>query len=313
MVSFSELNTVLQEAALIVNSRPCGIAGHTADMEAGGPVTPLHLMLGRFNVDLPQVSAEEPVPTSRRLQYIQEIRRTFWNKWRSLVFQGLDRSYKWRHDVRDFQKGDVVILKNETSTSATYKLGLVDSAIPSLIDNKVRRVIVKYKNKGEKGYRISEGPAGKCVLVVLIENQQYIWMNDEIDNKLNDNVPDFLEPEPTKPQEPEPTEPLEQEPDRLAVAAESEPKELQETPEPIPKEDGNHHQETSMAPVPTEGVGVGRQQSAKLGEPPPTCDNAGSTPHSEGVPAPPSRQAPVSWIGQVRAGSSRKRPSRFDD
>ena len=56
------------------------------------------------------------------------------------------------------------------------KLGLVDSAIPSLVDNKVRRVIVKYKNKGEKGYRISERPAGKGVLVVPIENQQYIWI-----------------------------------------------------------------------------------------------------------------------------------------
>ena len=205
--------------------------------------------------------------------------------------------------MRDFQKGDVVILKNETSTSATYKLGLVDSAIPSLIDNKVRWVIVKYKNKGEKGYRISERPAGKCVLVVPIKNQQYIWMNDEIDN----------EPEPTEPQEPEPTEPLEQEPDRLAVAAESEPKELQETPEPIPVEDGNHHQKTGMAPVPAEGVGVGRQQPAELAEPPPTCENAGSTSHSEGVPTPPSRQAPVSWIGWLRARSSRKRPSRFED
>ena len=39
---------------------------------------------------------------------------------------------------------------------------------------------------------------------------------------------------------------MEQEPDRPAVAAESEPKELQETPEPIPIEDGNQYQATGM-------------------------------------------------------------------
>ena len=116
-----------------------------------------------------------------------------------MVYHGLDRSYKWRHDVRDFLKGDVVILKNETNISATYKLGLVDSAIPSLVDNKVRWVLVKYKNKGKKGYHISERPAGKCVLVVPVENQQYTWINDDIDNEQKDIIPDSLEPEPTKP------------------------------------------------------------------------------------------------------------------
>ena len=276
-------------------------------------MTPLHLMLGCANLDPPQVSAEQPVPTSRRLQYVQGIRRSFWNKWRAVVYQGLDRSYKWRHDVRDFQKGDVVNLKNETNTSATYKLGLVDSAIPSLVDTKVRWVIVKYKNKGEKGYRISERPTGKCILVVPIKNQQYTWMNDDIDVEPKDNVPDSLEPEPTEPQEPEPTELLEQEPDRQAVTAESEPVELQEIPEPIPIEDGNQHQETGMAWVPAQGAGVERRQSTKLAEPPPTRDSAGVTSHSEGAPAPPSRQEPPSWISRLRAGSSRKRPSRYND
>ena len=137
-------------------------------------------------------------------------------------------------------------------------------------------------------------------------------MNDEIDNDANDNVPDSVEPEPTEPLEPEPTEPLEpelaepleQETDRPAVAAESEPRELQEAPD---------HEETGMEPVPAEGVGVERRQPAELVEPPPTCENAGSTSHSEGVLTPPSRQAPVSWIGWLRARSSRKRPSRFED
>ena len=185
---------------------------------------------------------------------------------------------------------------------------MVDSAIPSLVDNKVRRVIIKYKNKGEKGYRISERPASKCILVVPIENQQHTWIYDDIDNEPNDNVPDSLEPEPSELQEP-----LGQEPDRPAVIAESEPAELQELPEPIPIEDRNQHQKTGMALVPAQGVGVEWQQSTKLAEPLPTCESAGITSHSEGAPVPPSRQEPPSWISRLRAGSSRKIPSRYND
>ena len=66
-------------------------------------------------------------------------------------------------------------------------------------------------------------------------------------------------------------------------------------------------------PVPTQGVGVGQWQSVKLAEPPPTCDSAGVTSHSEGAPAPPSHQVLSSWISRLRAESSRKRPSHYDN
>ena len=40
-------------------------------------------------------------------------------------------------------------------------------------DNKVRKVLVKYKNQGEGGFRFSERPSNKIVLVVPYEDQQY--------------------------------------------------------------------------------------------------------------------------------------------
>ena len=72
-------------------------------------VTPFHLMLGRATV---QIRLEEPVTTKHRLQFLEELQRSFWNKWRAVVFQGLDLSAKWRHEQRDFCKGDVVLLKS---------------------------------------------------------------------------------------------------------------------------------------------------------------------------------------------------------
>ena len=112
-------------------------------------VTPLHLMLGRATVEALRIRLEEPVTTEPRLRFLEELRQSFWRKWRAVVFQGLDRSAKWRHEQRDFRKGDVVLLKSETAATATYRLALIECAYPSLSDNKVRKVLVKYKNQGE--------------------------------------------------------------------------------------------------------------------------------------------------------------------
>ena len=89
---------MLCEVALIDNSRPIGVTGRGQDVEAGGPVTPLHLMLGRATVDARRVVAGGFTPLSSRLQYLEEIRQTFWNKWKAVVFQKLDQSYKWRQE-----------------------------------------------------------------------------------------------------------------------------------------------------------------------------------------------------------------------
>ena len=73
--------------------------------------------------------------------------------------------------MRDFQQGDIVLLKQETAPAASYRLGLVGEVYPSLSDGKVRLVLVKYKNPGEKGYRVSERHANKLVLVVPVSEQ----------------------------------------------------------------------------------------------------------------------------------------------
>ena len=102
-------------------------------------------MMGRATVDA-------PVSVAHWMQFLLDLRNQFWNKFRAMIFQGLYRSHKWRIDMRDFQQGDIVLLKQETAADASYRLGLVGEVYPSLSDGRVRRVLVKYKNPGEKGY-----------------------------------------------------------------------------------------------------------------------------------------------------------------
>ncbi len=73
-----ELNKVVAEATQLVNSRP--IAKNTGDPETGGPITPLHLQLGRASVEVPRMKFEEAPHLTQRLQFITEVKEQFWKK-----------------------------------------------------------------------------------------------------------------------------------------------------------------------------------------------------------------------------------------
>ena len=97
--------------------------------------------------------------------------------------------------MRDFQQGDIVLLKQETAGTTAYHLGLVGEVYPSLSDGKVRQVLVKYKNLGEKSYRVSERHANKLVLIVPVDEQS---INEDANNleqvpsaQINENENNF--------------------------------------------------------------------------------------------------------------------------
>jgi hypothetical protein len=63
-LTLGELSTVVAEAAQAVNSRP--IAKNTGDPETGGPITPLHLQLGRATVEVPKMKPDSKTAVHRR-------------------------------------------------------------------------------------------------------------------------------------------------------------------------------------------------------------------------------------------------------
>jgi hypothetical protein len=84
--TLGELNTVVAEATQLVNSRP--IAKNKGDPETGGPITPLHLQLGRASVAVPKMKFDEAPCLTQRLQFIVEAKEQFRKKWMQQVFSG---------------------------------------------------------------------------------------------------------------------------------------------------------------------------------------------------------------------------------
>jgi hypothetical protein len=73
-----ELGTIVAEAAQMVNSMP--IARSTGDPESGGPITPLHFLLGPASKEVPQVRFNEMPKLTQRLQFVEDAKKQFWNK-----------------------------------------------------------------------------------------------------------------------------------------------------------------------------------------------------------------------------------------
>jgi rubrerythrin len=95
--TMEEMGTVMSEAAQMVNSRP--IARSTGDPESGGPITSLHLLLGRASEEVPQVRFNEALKLTQRLQFTEDTKKQFWRKWMSQVFGGRMLSHKWTKKV----------------------------------------------------------------------------------------------------------------------------------------------------------------------------------------------------------------------
>jgi len=176
------------EAAQVVNSRP--IARNTGDPETGGPITPLHLQLGRATVEVPRMRFEEAPRLTQRLQFIEEAKRQFWKKWMQQVFSGRMLNHKWTKNVRNVAVGDVVYLAEAENDDPTYRLGQVVEACPGE-DGCVRTVRVRYTNPGKpEGKRSPPKTTSRPIhKVAVIVPAGYVFEDDTCDNAIGSRCP----------------------------------------------------------------------------------------------------------------------------
>ena len=139
-----ELDTLFAEVAYKINSRPLMIRAGS-DPWSDGPITPLHLLRARNTFEVPTTTFDENATIQKRLQFLEQTKQQFWNKWFCQVFAKLVPSQKWHHAKRDMQVGDIVLMKNSSKLQSEYKLGRVSEVFPGK-DNRVRHVTVEYKN-----------------------------------------------------------------------------------------------------------------------------------------------------------------------
>ena len=125
MLSFSELQTVMLEAAQLVNQRPIGKKPN--DPNEGGYLCPNDLLLGRATPAVPQGPFKERVDLKHRLDFIEKLVQHFWKKWYHDVFPNLVIRQKWHVAQRNIMVEDVVLIHDSSHFRGEWRLGIVRS------------------------------------------------------------------------------------------------------------------------------------------------------------------------------------------
>ena len=151
-LSFDELSTVLVEIEGIINSRPLTYV-YVDNESISFPLTPSDLIYGRRITSTPNAIHYEVVSTNQSLtkksRHHRHVLQQLTNQWRReyLIEQLKERSQVGSKgcNKRRISIGDLVLLKNDSTSRAFWKLAKVEELIPGR-DGNVRAAGVKVAN-----------------------------------------------------------------------------------------------------------------------------------------------------------------------
>ena len=146
-----ELNTLMIQVESVINSRPLTYV-HDDIEGISYPLCPSHLLYGRRMLITANGLHSEVISTyetlTRRAKHHHLVISQFVKRWRNEYQVNLRESYsiKRKHkSIPKVKEGDVVILKNESTKHAFWKLAIIESLIVGQ-DGVARATIVKAAN-----------------------------------------------------------------------------------------------------------------------------------------------------------------------
>ena len=165
VLSFSELLTVMYEAANLVNERPIGKTN--TDIDDGSYLCPNDLLLGRATSKIQAGPFDTKANAIKRFQFVQKIVDAFWIKWTRYYFPSLIIRGKWHTERRNLCVGDIVLIQDSNNVRGQWKQGRVSNVYPGL-DGKVRKVQVEYKDPGKdsKQFTRIDRPVQRLILLL---------------------------------------------------------------------------------------------------------------------------------------------------
>ena len=137
----------------------------TGDFEQMDLLTPNRLLLGRNNERSPTLPLNITNDPNKFLKANSEIFNTWFETWLTSHIPKLMNQPKWFQNDKDIKVGDIILfLKREKALCNTYQYGMVQDIIRSN-DDKIRKVLVKYRNYNENTDRVTYRAVRQLVLI----------------------------------------------------------------------------------------------------------------------------------------------------
>jgi len=146
-LTLEELNTLLCQIEACVNSRPMTPLG--SDPSEPNALTPAHFLIGGSLLLAPEPSlADERIEHLRRWKYVQALMQGFWTRWHKEYLPQLQVRGKWTSNKSPLSIDDIVIIKDECTPPAKWRLGRVMKTHPGK-DGVVRVVTLRVGSGSE--------------------------------------------------------------------------------------------------------------------------------------------------------------------
>jgi hypothetical protein len=151
-LTFDELHTFMVEAASIVNSTPLWEVSN--DPNDPMPLAPSNIITLRDhpNPPPPEKFTEDDLLSygKRRWRRVQYLSDQFWSRWYDEYLYTLQKRSKWTKIKRNFEPGDLVMLRDKSTVRNSWPLGRI-SSVKKSADGLVRSLDVVVSKMSAKG------------------------------------------------------------------------------------------------------------------------------------------------------------------
>ena len=168
VLSFPELQTVLYEAANLVNERPIGIKSN--QLEDDNYLSPNDLLLGRASSRVPSGPFDENCNNKKRYLFVQSVATAFWRNWIRDYFPSLLVRQKWHSQKRNIQVGDIVLIKDLNVVRGEWRRGqVVKTYNDESKKDIVRTVDIRYKIPSRKEFNVIKRAIQSLIVLLPVE------------------------------------------------------------------------------------------------------------------------------------------------
>ena len=154
ILTYAEMVTLLSKISYSINTRPLTLQSISPDSQQEDnmlPLTPNHLLLGRGQIEVPNVTYDEENKFSARLNYVQEVHNAWWARWIQDVLPTLVPCRRWKHIRKNLKVDDIVLMKYEGNLQDDYRLARVIEVYPDQKDLvRTAKVVFRKRDKREK-------------------------------------------------------------------------------------------------------------------------------------------------------------------
>ena len=135
------MHTLLCQIESYLNSRPLTRLSEYPNNISY--LSPNHFLIGATLMSFPEpdLTRDKHSHVSRWL-FIQSLQQTFWKQWSGDYLNNLQQRQKWQSDHPNLVPGTVVLLKDENLPPLSWRLAVIQEAIPER-DGRVRTVIIR--------------------------------------------------------------------------------------------------------------------------------------------------------------------------